>query len=393
MNREGRTPRTCRTRLEIQTRLASGCIFSVNVIRHRATNRRRLCCCKRTLILKRQIAPFSCPSGDNMAANSPPFFYIACVALIVGINPYITHAMSSFGQKGLEAAAEAGKQAADAAIVASRNVTMTTNQFGLVISDYYGSDPNKKADAKRLIEGAFNVKLEDIQGKFNAEVTVTFSNLKPGDSLQADLEFLDIESDVGIQSVMRTSSAFHAVTINKSLPSVAAQDQLRSQIASLIENRSNGAGCPAPINVAEGAYPGPFVVVTTNQKEIDNCKIAVENKALTEAIVLGNSFQPNLPIANSFSRSYLGGKYAVLVIPQDDLDKIKDYVKIEIIMHHAGDTTKRLTVFKDPTRVINSFMSKRVAPTENDAYKAFNYFFVDLKLEGFYFTAPLISEK
>jgi len=293
--------------------------------------------------------------------------------------------LDKLGERGLKEAAEAGRQAADAAIKASRNVTMTTNQFGLVLSDYYGSDAQKKADAQRLIEGAFGVKIADFQGKFEIEVTTIFSKLNSGETVRADLLFLDVESDSGIQAILKTSTAFKSETINKSVPSTPAVDQLRKQVAAMIETRKNGKGCPAPIFGGTSGFPPTISVV--NQKEIDDCKIVVEDKLLTDAIMLGSSYQIELPIINSFSRRFTGGKYAVLVIPKDELEKVKDHLEIDIIMNQVGDTSKRFTVFQTPLRVDNNFMSEHIAATDNSAYKNFSYYFIDLKLEGHFVVA------
>lgn len=289
------------------------------------------------------------------------------------------------------AGAKAGAEAAEGMVKASRNITMTTNQFGQILSDYYGDNAQNKENARKLIEGAFGVDLKQT-GKFEVEVTAAFENTNTTKPLRSDIFFVNDESDSQVQGLLKTSTIFKGEEINAPTLTSTTIDEARTQIRKLIDNRANYAGCPKPNIMTGGTIGGGQIRIVTNQPAIDKCEKDYENSAFADAILTPIIFTKTIPLKASFSRQYTGGKYAVLVIPSEDLQSAPSDLRINIIMHQQGDTTKTLSVFKSsPQRVDINYMKQHIAKTDNTTYGAFNYFFVDLRIEGVA-AAPLSSK-
>jgi hypothetical protein len=280
------------------------------------------------------------------------------------------------------AGAVAGKEAAEGLVKASRNITMMTNQFGQILSDYYGDDPTKKESARRLIEGAFGVELKTT-GKFDVDVTAVFDKVELGKPIRSDILFVNEENDSQIQAILETSTIFKGEEINAPTLTPATIDEARTQIYTLVDNRLNKADCPKPKDYTSIDDTGLQTKVIKNQAEIDKCLKNNETNALVNAILTTLNFTKTIPSKNSFSRQYTGGKYAVLVVPASDLKSAPNNLTIDITMHQQGDIRKALTVFKNtPKRVDLTHMKKNIAKTRNESYGEFNYFFVDLRIEG-----------
>lgn len=299
---------------------------------------------------------------------------------------------------GLKAAAEvagakAGAEAAEGMVKASRNITMMTNQFGQILSDYYGDDAAKKESARRLIEGAFKVDLSKTN-KFSVEVTAAFENTSPTKPIRADILFLNDEVDSQIQGILKTSTRFKGEEINAPIIASTTVEDAKTQIRSLLENRiNNTTGCPKPIIRHGSTYGGAPIDYVANAEEIGKCVQSNETSALVNAILTTVSYTKTIPSKTSFSRQYTGGKYAVLVIPVEDLNSAPNNLNIDIIMHEQGDTSKPLTVFKrSPKKVDVNYMKTHIAKTDNATYGAFYYFYVDLRLEGIA-AAPIAWEQ
>ena len=282
------------------------------------------------------------------------------------------------------AGAQAGADTAQAMIKASRNLPMMTNQFGQILSDYYGDDEKNKANARRLIEGAFKVNLEQT-GKFDVEVTAAFENTYPTKPIRADILFLDDENDSEIQAILKSSTRFKGEQINAPTLTSTTKDQARAQIRTLIEKRENNTtGCPKPKMMWGGRDGGGRVQFAINQDAIDKCVKNNETSAFADAILTPVEFTKTIPSKKSFTRQYTGGKYAILVIPTDDLQSAPNDLSIDIIMHQQGDTTKTLSIFKEsPKKIDLSYMKQHIAKTDNATYGAFNYSFIDLRIEAF----------
>lgn len=292
------------------------------------------------------------------------------------------------------AGAKAGAEAAEGIVKASRNLTMMTNQFGQILSDYYGDDEQKKENARRLIEGAFKVELNKTS-KFNVEVTAAFENTNPTKPIRADILFLNDELDSQIQGILKSSTRFKGEEINAPVVASTTIDDAKAQIRSLLEKRiNNTTGCPKPIIVRGSMYgEGTPTDYVTNEAEIGKCVQNNETSALVDAILTTVNYTKTIPSRTSFSREYTGGKYAILVIPVEDLNAAPSNFNIDIIMHEQGDTSKTLTAFKkSPKKVDLNFMKTHIAKTDNATYGAFYYFYVDLRLEGIA-AAPIAWDK
>src|SRR5262249_3272032 len=86
---------------------------------------------------------------DNMKKLFSIFLLAASIAAVAPVK-------ADWDPLGLrKAASEAGAEAAAKLLEASRNVPLTTNQFGLLIDEYYSSDPAKRDKAHRIINGVF----------------------------------------------------------------------------------------------------------------------------------------------------------------------------------------------------------------------------------------------
>jgi len=299
------------------------------------------------------------------------------------INAHANWFSDIFGlnEAATNAGAKAGTEAAEGLVKASRNITMMTNQFGQILSDYYGDDATKKESARRLIEGAFKVELNKT-GKFDVDITAVFNKIESGKPIRSDILFVNEENDRQIQAILATSTKFKGEEINAPTLTPATIDEARTKIRTLVDNRLNNTGCPTP-NIATGLDDSGLTIKwAKNQAEIDKCLKNNETTAFVNAILTTLDFTKTIPSKNSFSRQYTGGKYAVLVVPSSDLKSAPNDLTIDITMHQQGDIAKALTVFKTPKRVDLAYMKKNIAKTSNESYGEFNYYFVDLRIEG-----------
>jgi hypothetical protein len=65
---------------------------------------------------------------------------------------------------------ETGKDLGNKLEESSRHLQAMTNQFGLIVQDYYGPDPVRRANAKQLLESVFGT--IDKKESFAIEATV-----------------------------------------------------------------------------------------------------------------------------------------------------------------------------------------------------------------------------
>jgi hypothetical protein len=279
-----------------------------------------------------------------------------------------------------KAAREAGTEAATKAVEAARYVTMTTNQFGLILSDYYGNDTQKKDNAKRLIEGAFGVRLQK-DDQFNVDVTAVFGGLKPGQSVYADMIFMNSENEALLKKLLFTSSKFKGELINKSYAVEISELEILSKVKSTISNPQSPEECTAEKLFYSGNLSYTSIQLGNQTYGYECIKDKIDT-AISNAIMVPASYQKALPASGSFSRVYPGGKYAVLIIPKNQLDAVKENLSVYISMHKHGLPEETLGEFKTPLNVDIPFMSFKKAETENKAIGSFSYYFIDLKVEG-----------
>lgn len=312
---------------------------------------------------------------------------ISLVGLLFCMQATSAHA-SFLSWLGLEdslksAGAEAGREAALAVVESARYLTMTTNQFGLLINDFHGSDPKKKEDARRILEGAFGVKINSGEN-FSLEVSVAYPGLKPDQSVRGDVMFISEESDEQVRRILESGTFFKPELVNGPTAGSVDAETLRGAVHNKVSDFLK-LECQIAVGRNRDGFPS---YSRAQLAAFNDCKDNVKPALLTGAIMQAVSTIPVVPPKSTFSREYRGGKYAVVIMPSEDVKRLPENLDLQFSLHKAGEPQNRVGDFKgSPKKISKDNLTKKTVKTDDKAAPELNYVFVNLRLDGIA-TAP-----
>lgn len=304
-------------------------------------------------------------------------------------------------------AEDAGRSAAEVLVkgadLSTRNLAMMTNQFGLLVADFYGDDPTKAARAKKILEGVFGrtlTKTDDVK----LQVTAAFSgDIKGSDGLCVDIwPFANLDHEA-LKKIAEAGASFHGTPIiaatapGNTIASV--QEKVLKRSKAFISRGKSGRD--TYLDVCNKKYPGdkdvpgPGVVKKRSKKqeeEYASCLIEEAAQDLTSAIMQVFSMPDIISSRSSATRDLPGGRFVALVVSKQALEKLKDRLSITVWLHQAGDPNKRIGVFREVIRTIDPVdMLKNIVHTPKHAAPELCYEFIDLKLDAIMGSAYLAN--
>lgn len=273
-------------------------------------------------------------------------------------------------------ARDAARETAAAMIIASRNIAIMTNQFGVLISDYHGTDPKKREEAKSIIEGVFGVKLSETE-KFSVEVRVTALGLKDGEVLRGDLLFLDAPDIESVKTELKSGLYFKPETINGPQEIPSSNHDVETEMSKFLKDYT--ARDTVKKKCLEGGCQGFSCTFSIDTE----CASQVEQELLKNAVMAVRNTRQQLPINSSFSRSYPGGRYAAVLIHAEDWKTIQDHTEIRLIVHKGGDPRTLYGHSQDSPFIVSAQQLRtNIASTDEEEWSEIRFAIVDLRLNG-----------
>lgn len=306
-----------------------------------------------------------------------------------------------------ETARQAGREAATeiarAADTATRNLAMMTNQFGLLIDDFYSGDEVKANKARKILEGVFGRTLTTADN-VKLQMTAAFEgDVAPADRLEADLWlFPNIDNDT-LKRVAAAGASFHGTPIKAALPSGTTLDTVRANVLAKAQAFATRGGGASAIGTRSSECYRKFPNFDTNslrviprhpkaQQQYEACIAEKEALDLTEIVMASFSAANALTTQGTVTRDLPGGRFVAVVANKQSVEKLRDKLKITFWVHQAGDSQKRIGAFREVVRSIDpADMLKNVVPTPLRAAPELCYVFVDLKLDAIMGSAYLTA--
>ncbi|AEF01912.1 hypothetical protein [Alteromonas naphthalenivorans] len=238
----------------------------------------------------------------------------------------------------------------------TRTASLSINQFGIYIDEYHSSDPQKRAEARRIIHAVFG-EIPD-NATVDVEFTVTVQKASNGLPLDVDITFIDLKAITTeeLASALHRGYGFNPVTLS-AFPSQnqASVEAVKHRIDHLINQYINFRRDLLPKCWPNRQAPTASIQFDRESqfyKELMDCYANEKENALAGAIKALIDPMEAVPARNSVSRDYRGGLFAVVLIPKDQLQRQSDLI-ISGLHHFRGDPNRRLEGFEEQAFKIN----------------------------------------
>lgn len=301
----------------------------------------------------------------------------ACVVVLVLSLPAHADLTSWLGLDRIaqKAGADAGAKAANAIIEASRNAALMTNQFGILVDEYYSDDPKKREHAKKIIWATFPELPKDSE-RIALEVTVDFRNIDTTKNpFTSDIWFID-SNDVNRFSDRVLSGVRYKGESISSHPTTTFSEIERIRL----EVRKQLTNYITPPNLYKDASRcGQSRSI--DQRCVNQYKRQAESRAIEAAIMALVVNKVDIESTSRVTRDWSGGKYAVILIPTAQLNA-QPNAEMYLSFHVAGNSLLGVRDFKTPKKLSMPLMRKmKPLPSNDPLHPLFSYEVVDLRID------------
>lgn len=290
-------------------------------------------------------------------------------------------------------AADAGAKAAHEVQEASRNIPLTTNQFGLIIDEYYSDDAIKRAKARRIVNNVFPDLAAEKDPKLQFAVSLDFANIDTSaKALTADIWFIDAPN-IGIaKALVYTGVRYKGETVSSAPTTTpatleSASEKINRYLQLFGHTYTLKRGEVDPYVQACGRTN--IMCQSSNQGCIKSnnavkvCNEKLELGYLQRAIFSLTESGIDLPPVARVTRAWKGGGFAVILIPESEFDAQAN-IDLRLRFHVAGDVTKTAKDFETPMRISVPLMRQTSSLESSDPlYPKFRYAIVDLRVADF----------
>jgi hypothetical protein len=281
-----------------------------------------------------------------------------------------------------KAAREAGAEAAAEILKASRNIPLTTNQFGLLADEYDADDPKVREHARKVVQRVFPQFADAGHPALDFVLEVEFHDANTRqNTLTADIWPLNSNSPNDFQGPVHDGQRYKGEVIDSQAPaSPALIETTRQKVQGLVKR----ATAPT-VPYMDADFKGCFRNGGIYGQSIDNaCVAGVKVGLLTDAIIAVTDEHVAIPSSNRITRAWKGGGYAVVLIPKEEFDKQPQSMWMTLTFHVAGDPSKTAKDFETPYKFSMPLIrSTAPLPTIDPRYGSFRYAIVDLRIPDF----------
>jgi hypothetical protein len=287
---------------------------------------------------------------------------------------------------------KAGKEAAEKLVqgmdLATRNLALMTNQFGLLIQDLDSTDAEKKRHAIATLTRVLGADLV-IKDNVAIEVSAQFENVLAEDNVVADIRLTGTDNPAEVQAVIMAISGHLPEKVGYSAPSPRQLDIATADIKAALEKVKEFPGnlmyAKEPEIVAKcGQMPtfGPESAGLAWNTCITPLVRELASTDMANAILAPHKLSITVPQQGLVTRSVRGGRYAALIISKPALLRIKDKVKVTMWAHFVGKPTSYLRDFKFVQPPLNpNDMLKNCVDTKTEQHGTLCYGLIHLKLD------------
>jgi hypothetical protein len=281
------------------------------------------------------------------------------------------------GEEMAQALKEAGYQMPKAA----RQLSLTTNQFGILVQEYHSPDPVIRNNARAIIHSVFSGVNIPTENKAILEVSVLFTNIDSPEPIHIDMKFVDSPKQSDWINLIDFDTAFKGEPIaNAYVTSTLSDPELAARIRPFLLTAIDRVVTSPDWECAFVSNAGCL-----DQQRM-NTKIMFAEQA-TMAIMEAMKTRETKATGNQIlTRSWNGGIYALLLIPTEFLNNNPN-LQGEILQHEARFIDKPVGEFRRSRKQLDMRKWRShpvISASPNSAYSEYSWLAVDLHLTNYY---------
>jgi hypothetical protein len=305
---------------------------------------------------------------------------------------------------GEKAGTEAATKLVHGMDLATRNLVMMTNQFGLLVSDLDSPDPAIAAHARKTLQRVLGNDAVTGTKAVPLQVSAAFENVPAEANLQVDiLRFASLDDAAALHVIGDTASLkMNGVNVAQQDPATIAtlQTAVTSGAADYVARFNpefNSVGGYGPFSSGQRAaldksaldQCGQFVsleAITCNRRVKEN---AAKNELAALLLTPYKALGTTTPVNAAVTRNLPGGTYALVIASEAGI-RAAPNLTMSTWVHAAGDLNAALGDFKNSkNRYVADDFLKRCVESNLTTVGKVCYIWVNLNLDDIMNYTPL----
>lgn len=234
---------------------------------------------------------------------------------------------------------------------------LAINTFSTYLDDYYSTNPERRDKARTIIHQVFGDIPNSQKDRINVSFTVAATGLKENTKLDADIVFADVKplNVNDIQSALAKHYSFIPVSLastgDLSPTNISVIEQAVRKNVDRYQNQTNSEEMLKTCG-PESSRSVQCIIKVNRTVPVDRL-----TKAIMATITTTSNYIPRTHI----SRDYLGGRFAIVLFPTNEL-LLHDDLRLEAIHHYKGNMNERLPGFEEQGYTIDIAKLKSSEP-------------------------------